>query len=393
MMAFEDPIWSVNNVMSIRGHRDRPDFERLIEPLSIKWFNDIELVLNVLDFVQNLLIDGSAAVVYGPPNSGKTFWAINLALHVAAGIPWNERRVEQGGVIYCALEGSAGFKNRVHAWKRDHNIINKTVYFAAMESSINLLDANAHTDALISTINTAAQLIEMPVKLVVIDTLSRAMAGGNENASEDMGALVLNMDRIRAETGACVLFIHHSGKDQTKGARGHSSLHAAVDTEIEIGTTEDGAIHTATVVKQRELRNGDVYPFTLEVTKLGTNRHGESVTSCLVKHSDSDIPQDASLPRRGLSQSQKRTLEILTDLMVTDGISGHAATPPGILSVPANLWRERFYNRAMPGAETDAKQKAFRRASDLLINSHLVGMSNGRVWVVSAQKESNYAGH
>jgi RecA-family ATPase len=48
------------------------------------------------------------------------------------------------------------------------------------------------------------------------------MAGGNENAPDDMGALVRNIDRLRAETGAAVLLVHHTGKDTSRGARGHS---------------------------------------------------------------------------------------------------------------------------------------------------------------------------
>jgi len=35
------------------------------------------------------------------------------------------------------------------------------------------------------------------------------------------------------------MIIHHSGKDKNKGARGHSSLRAAVDTEIEIKVDGD----------------------------------------------------------------------------------------------------------------------------------------------------------
>jgi RecA-family ATPase len=390
-MAFEDPIWGGGKVVHIRGQRELPGFER-DALLPLQWFNDIAPSLDVLDFVQGLLIEASAAVVYGESNSGKTFWVTDLALHVAAGIEWNGRRVEQGGVVYCALEGGAGLQNRIHAWKIDHDALTSPVHFAAMRSSINLLDPDAHTDALIATINAGAQLIQTPVKLVVIDTLARAMAGGNENASEDMGALVLNMDRIRAETGACVLFVHHSGKDQAKGARGHSSLRAAIDTEVEVVAADDTGPRTATVVKQRELKKGDVHTFTLEVVELGHNRHGEPVTSCLVRYSDDKAYAGASLSRRRLPQQQQRALEVLADLVGGSGQSGHPATPVGIPSVPEKWWRERFYDRAMPGAEPHAKQKAFRRASDALINAHVVGMSAGRVWVVSKKKDVADAG-
>ena len=69
---------------------------------TLEWFRDITPCTEADDFVQGLLCDGSSAVVYGSSNAGKTFWMTDLALHVAAGMTWNGKRVQQGGVIYCA---------------------------------------------------------------------------------------------------------------------------------------------------------------------------------------------------------------------------------------------------------------------------------------------------
>ena len=85
-------------------------------------FDDIEPVLDANDFVQGVLMEGSAAVTYGESNAGKTFWTTDLALHVAAGKEWNGRRVEQGGVVYCVLERGIGFRNRVAGWRSAHGV-------------------------------------------------------------------------------------------------------------------------------------------------------------------------------------------------------------------------------------------------------------------------------
>lgn len=358
-----------------------------ITPLPLEYFNDIATCVDALDFVQGTLTDQGSSVIYGESNSGKTFWATDLALHIASGITWNGKRVEQGGVIYCVLEGGMGFRNRVSAWRADHDALETPVYFAAIPAAINLLNPDAHTGPLIETILAAASHMGVKVKLVVIDTLARAMAGGAENSSEDMGALVMNMDRIRAETGANVCFIHHSGKDQAKGARGHSSLRAAIDTEIEVIAGEDGATRTATIVKQREMPKGDVHTFSLEVVEIGTNRHGEAVTTCLVRYAD-DGASDTKPYRRKLPQSQSRALDVLSSLIAASGQPGGVGLPSGVLSVPEKWWRERFYDRAMPGAEHKAKEKAFRRAADALVSCCAVGMSAGRVWIVSYEKDA-----
>jgi hypothetical protein len=258
--------------------------------LPLFWFHEIKPMLDVKDFVQGVLIEGSGAVVYGESNAGKTFWTTDLALHVAAGKEWNGRRIQQGGVVYCVLEGGAGFCNRVSAWRDAHEVLDANFPFAVIPAALNLLDPEADTPRLITAIKQAAMVCSVPVKLVVIDTLSRAMAGGNENAPDDMGALVRNMDKIRQECRVCVLFVHHSGKDAARGARGHSLLRAAIDTEIEVRADDATGQKSALVAKQRELKKGDVFGFTLDVVKLGENRYGEDVTTCIVANGKGGTP-------------------------------------------------------------------------------------------------------
>lgn len=353
------------------------------DALPLLWFNDIHPVLDARDFVQGLLMEGGAAVVYGESNAGKTFFATDLALHSAAGLRWCGKRVEQGGVVYCVLEGGIGFRNRVAAWKEERGLAGQPIPFVAIPSGLNLLDPEADTPRLVDAIKEAALLIDVPVKLVVIDTLSRALAGGNENAPDDMGALVMNMDTIRAETGVCVMFVHHSGKDQAKGARGHSSLRAAIDTEIEVVAGEGGA-KTATVVKQREMKKGDAFEFTLRVVELGANRHAEQVTTCIVDYSPDDQAAGAANDRhQKLTGHNKRALEVLSALIATTGRTGDVGVPSGCAAVPEKWWRDRFYDGVMPAATVEAKTKAFGRAIQCLIAEQVVGTLGGRVWIVA----------
>lgn len=357
--------------------------------LPLLWFDDIEPCLDVRDFVQGVLVEQGAAVVYGESNAGKTFWTTDLALHVAAGMPWNGRRIEAGGVIYCVLEGGAGFRNRVAAWRSKHAMNGKELPFAAIPASLNLLHPSADTPRLVAAIKAAAERIGGPVKLVVIDTLSRALAGGNENAPDDMGALVGNMDTIRTATGASVLFVHHSGKDQAKGARGHSLLRAAVDTEIEVAADEDTPAKTATVAKQRELKKGDVFGFTLETVELGRNRHGEAVTTCIVIPSEGEaepIQRDKGRRPNPNGQLGARALRIAI------GKSGaylpeNDEYPHRTLAVSATVWRDEFYQ--LKAGSPDNNRQAFNRAETTLLASNIITARNGLVWFVLDQKRDN----
>lgn len=111
---------------------------------------------------------------------------------------------------------------------------------------------------------------------------ARAMPGGDENQGKCMGKYLFEKDRIRAATGAHVMSVHHCGKNEDNWARGHSSLRAAMDTEIRVTRPSDGFVSLVTVTKHRDLPAIDPMAFSLETVELGANRRGNAITSCLV---------------------------------------------------------------------------------------------------------------
>jgi hypothetical protein len=247
------------------------------------------------DFVERLLTEAGASVAFGPSNTGKTFVILDLTACVATGRAFRGLEVDQGAVVYVALEGDAGAQNRVEALRREGKLSDTDPFFFVF-APVNLMKAD-HAGMLAASIRQAAATAELPVRLVVIDTLARAMSGGDENAGRDMSMAVESIDAVRATTGAHVLCVHHSGKDETRGARGHSSLRAAIDTELELSRAEGSDVSVLRVVKQRDLPIGPPMPFRLKTVTLGIDRRGKPVTSCVVEHLDeSHAPQK---PRTG----------------------------------------------------------------------------------------------
>jgi hypothetical protein len=187
-------------------------------------------------------------------------------------------------VLWLALESAAGLRRRVLAYRQFHKLGDTELLFADITTDVRLLDL-ADVERLITTATTAAMISGCPVVLMVVDTVARAIAGGDENDGRDMSTLIRGCDMIRAETGAAVLLIHHSGKDSSRGARGHSSLRAAVDTEIEVSGQQNP--RQVKVTKQRDLPSGDVYTFDLEPVEIGCDPDtGDAITACVVVHRD-----------------------------------------------------------------------------------------------------------
>jgi hypothetical protein len=347
--------------------------------LPLIYFQDVKPALKSEDFIEGLLIKAAMSVTYGPSNCGKTFFMADLALHVALGLEWRGREVEQAGVIYCAMEGAHGIANRVAAFALACGLTGQEIPFAIIPVALNLLDPEADTSRLIDAIAEAAARMAIPVGLVVMDTLSRAMAGGNENSPEDMGALVANSDRIRQATGAHVAWIHHSGKDQAQGARGHSLLRAATDTEIEISRADNDSPSVAKVTKQRELEIDGVFGFTLKRVELGLNHRGKPVTSCVVEPTD----EGPTKPRISLTNGEAMALRILHDVMATQPCPvPYQAAQAGVTAATSkHAWRETFFARSTADSH-EAKKKAFNRAADGLAQKGQIGVHHDTVWAV-----------
>lgn len=344
-------------------------------------FSEVNEVAELDDFVEDLLVMGAMSVIYGQSNCGKSFFALDLALRVVAGHPWRNQAIDRGAVLYLALEGGRqAISNRLLAVKQNEGWDGYDLPFAFISVSVNLRDPAAHIDLLIETVTEVKkrfEAAECPVRWIIVDTLARALAGGNENASEDMGALVINCDKLRAATKCHLSLIHHSGKDEAKGARGHSILLGATDTEIEIIDRE--GTRTVSVTKQRDLPTLEPFAFQLKSVEIGTNRRGKPITTCLVEYEGQ--PTKRKSGSRKEPTHADRALEILANLCASQGKTGQAGVPVGVASVPAKWWRERFYQQAMPGEEDDTKKHAFARATKLLIGQHKVGMGSDRVWI------------
>ena len=345
--------------------------------LPLVYFNAIHPNLDAADFVEGLLTEGGMSVTYGESNCGKTFFMTDLALHVAIGIKWNGRTTEAGGVIYCALEGSHGISNRVAAFRKHYNLDGEEIPFAIIPVSINLLNPEADTERLIDAIRRAMEQMKAPVRLVVLDTLSRALAGGNENAPDDMGSLVTNIDRIRQATGVHINAVHHSGKDTAKGARGHSLLRAATDTEIEITKAGKDSPSVASVKKQRDLEIEGEWIFKLQTIELGRNRRDKPVTSCIVVAAD---PEEAKPQGPKANKWEAIAMENIKELVSRYGQESYGDLP-NVKHIDVKTWRNKWFETVYMENER-SKGATWSRTYNALVDKKMVGHKGGRVWVI-----------
>jgi AAA domain len=369
-MSF-DPSIAAQEPVRVNGADEPPRF-------TSKHWGEVTTLPSSSPLVRDVINEGGMSVLYGESGCTKTFLAQGMALHVALGRDWFGCRVKQRSVLYIAAEGGDfSISARLLAFKAHHGLSDEGEFHYITEAP-DLCSSGLDADAII------AEVMRLPdVGLVVIDTLSRVLAGGNENASDDMGALVNNCDRIRKATGAHVMIVHHAGKDGSRGARGHSLLRAATDTEIEIKRDEAFKISTATITKQRDGDSGKVFAYSLKVIEIGTDDDGDPITSCVVE--TEDAPASVKGGKKIVGQ-KGLALKVLREL-----IDEHGEPPPPSNQIPqiqtikvvrANLWRTHFIKRNPSTSDKpDSISRAFRRAVTDLQNDDAIGVYEEVVWL------------
>tara|TARA_R100000315_G_C5220632_1_gene132563 strand:- start:459 stop:1442 length:984 start_codon:yes stop_codon:yes gene_type:complete len=192
--------------------------------------------------VFDYILENSTAMLIAPSGSYKSFTALDLALSVASGKDYHGNIVQQADVLYIAGEGSVGYRARCSAWKENYQ--RNIDRFYLLPNAVDLLQEQM-IDILLEDID----ILKLDLGLFVIDTLSRCNSG-EENSATDMSRFIQNLDRIRNTTGCTVLFVHHTGKNASLGARGSSAIYASVDTSIECAKQE--SVLTITCDKQKD---------------------------------------------------------------------------------------------------------------------------------------------
>jgi hypothetical protein len=237
--------------------------------------------------VKGVLPQAGLAVVYGASGSGKSFAVLDMVLAIARGAEWRGRKVRQGRVAYIAAEGADGFRKRVAAYAQHQGVDLSTVPMAVLNGAPNLLEVKDAADLVVGVQAWGG------AEVIVVDTLAQSMPGGNENAGEDMGKALGHCRRIHEKTGALVILIHHSGKDQAKGARGWSGLRAAADAEIEVLRDEASGQRSLRLSKNKDGEDGLQWGFELQIVQLGVDEDLDPITSCVVAEAELKVGMPA----------------------------------------------------------------------------------------------------
>ena len=306
--------------------QERPASEPAAEPKKYRFpllrFGQMRPGTEPDYLVDELIPIAGLVVVYGAPKSGKSFWVLDLSLHIALAWEYRDRSVQQGAVVYCAFEGAHGYRKRCEAFRRHHCLTDEDdppLYVVPGRADL-IKDHGALIHDLREQLATAPAV---PVKCVILDTLNKSLIG-SESKDVDMANYIAAAEHIQTEFNCVVIIVHHHGIDETR-PRGHTSLRAAVSAQIKITRDEQNNI-TAEIEDMRDGPEGAQIVSRLVVVDVGTDRADKPLTSAAVEPVDPGAQRADGKRLPKLTKNQRTMFAILQ------------AAPNGLF---ANEWSEQ----------------------------------------------------
>lgn len=337
---------------------------------------DIEADLDLSGPVPGIIGQGEVTVLVGAPGCGKSNLAVALALSTAAAQPFMGYEVEQTAVLYLAAEGSKVIGNRLAAIRDHYQLKGQDVPLHRLAGQPDMLSEDAQT-ALIRRLVVMKNIYGLPVMLI-IDTLSRVLAGHDENSSVTMAKLAAGLERIVAETGASIVVIHHPSKSDSENLRGHGALLGAIDNVIVAKAKTDGGCR-AKVTKCRNGQMGTSLNFRLEQATLGYSKAGRAITASMALPVEEGAAEMCN-PTVNLAPDQTAALEELKSLEAS-ALANAADPKPGQHLVAVAEWKARLRQvMGRPDARLDTTRKAVTRAVEALVSAGYVLLSEDALY-------------
>lgn len=333
--------------------------------------------LNPRYAVKGLLHIGESSLLYGPPALGKTAIVAAIAAHSALGRDFADCLTQKTVVIYFAAEDSVGVHKRAFPYLSSPDFAPAPFY--VVPTGFNMTDSKA-VASVIGFVKDVMAYHNTSQSLVVFDTLNRMLGLNDENSSAVIGTYMANAEKIAKATNAACLTVHHSGKGNTRSARGSSAISGNADNvfRLECSKNDRSLIHLVPEkLKSSEITK--VYGFRLESHFIGFDRDGEKkyYPKAVPQGATGVAPKNAANDNRPVrNQSDERKDEVLRVLMeeATVGSNDHL-TPPQIAERTGEAFRNIRDNR-------DSHIKAVKRSLKSLVEQRAIETSGSLFWAL-----------
>lgn len=348
-----------------------------IEPKGSEWL------------VKHFLPAHGVGILAGPSTVGKSFVVLYFALRIALGKDVLNHRTRKSGVLYVASEGQDGMRKRVKALRQKFNM-NPGTAFELICQAPDLLDEDDMGDLAAVACEVSEDMqanCGAPLGLIVIDTTAASMPGGNENAGEDMSRALANARMLSDKTGALVLLVGHTGKNEQLGVRGWSGQIGNSDVIIYLTSDEmDAKLRHGRVFKLKDGEGGEQFAYRLKPISMGYDADGDEITSAYPSFEEPMAGSAGKKPVK-LKPGQQLVMRAL-HCMIEDGqarrVPSFEGVPPGTLGVERSALRDKAacMGYASPDDKADTIRRNFNRDVQAMAAANVVRVEGELVWPI-----------
>ena len=278
--------------------------------------------------IKNLIASGETSAWIGPPGSLKSALMADLAMFVSDhnnDESWHGRKSSTGlwNVVYFALERYDLVKRRLLAQMLRTSPSEREACdypsIATISAPIELMSPES-VGKIVRTVRNFDAFNGGRTRLVIFDTFAKLIAngGGDEQTARDQGRVFANIQKIKdaLDPGPGtigpphVALVGHTGKDESRGARGSNAFLGDVDLMIQIS---GDAVKTATVTKANDYPEGALFSFASETYEFGKDEDGDPITVNIVSDEEPAAVSASKSREPALRPNQRTMFTILHD--------------------------------------------------------------------------------
>jgi len=239
-----------------------------------------------------------SVLIAAEPKAGKTAIALTIAAAVASGTGFGDaiQIAEPRPVLYFTLEGARAVELRLEAMRVDCENDNKPEpeldKLFVIDRPHNFLEADKQTANCANIALHSAKCQQewgVDLGLIVIDTLTKAMAGGDQNSVEDTSQMFEMIGKLR-EFGvdATIVFIHHLSK--SGNVRGSTNIEAEVDVVLGVAKIKDSSDVWLNIRRARSIDDDTSYRWAFKNVDLGETVQGHKLSAPVMVLQGAEAP-------------------------------------------------------------------------------------------------------
>jgi hypothetical protein len=307
---FEQDAPSVDSFDAYAPDGSQPMHPAASQALALTYFDDCGAFAQKHWIQKGIIARRETSAWIAPPGAGKSALLTEISVHCAAQIDWRGHRAKEAcGVVIFALERADLFKRRLRVYQQRDGL--QGLPIAVADAVIDLLNPNC-VDTIVSTVRAAEQRFGGNVGFIVIDTYAKGVAanGGDEDKAKDQNRAAAHLRTVHSRLDVHIALVGHTGKDETRGARGSNAHVGDVDVMVQI--SGDGT-KVARVIKGNDQPERVVAQFKLEPFELGRDEDGDPVTTSIVSTDAIDTEPAQRQREPKLTANQKTLFAMLHD--------------------------------------------------------------------------------